>query len=93
MIRPIDDEERAELLGIMQQMTGVGDGYVPPRGKRTVGQLVVALNARLEAAELVVQQSRLVQGLDVMRYPLCNSDLKGINDAMAAYDAAIGKGR
>jgi hypothetical protein len=56
---PIDDEQRKELLSVMQHATGVNDEYKgrEPYGKKTIGQLVMMLDARCTLAENEKEQA------------------------------------
>jgi len=63
---------------------------------QTILELVRRLReaeCELRAARALIQEARLVQDLDVMNHPLCNSDLRGINDAFKAYDKATSQAR
>lgn len=85
-----------------RRMPGIIDPIVHSDGQADIGihyhdmdwiaaanpAAILSLLDRLERAEALIRACRLVQDLDVSRYPLCNSDLAGINEAFRAYDTA-----
>ncbi len=47
---------------------------------------ILSLLQEIERLRKVANEARILHKLDVMNNPLCNSDLRGLNDAFDEYD-------
>jgi hypothetical protein len=86
---PISDEDRAWLVSMLREMTGVADGRAHLFGKPTIGQLLMQLNARLTATERQLAEEKLAY-FDATYYqrPVGDSDGITYRDALTAETAA-----